>query len=317
MPVFGIVASIGAVVVALVAVTVVAARGDLPDFAWRANLHRAELAERPSDWLPRQQAEAAFLADYAGLELAELDSGLAKAGADLWAEKARKAFTERRNHFLLTFEAGNLSDADLRGANLRYAFLPAVILERADLRGAQLYSAQLEGALMQKAKLDNAKLSGTELSCARLPGATFNDADMPSVRLHRAELSRAVLRRANLTDADLSRADLSDADLRLANLRGANLSGAILTGANLDGAIGDDETKLPTTPEPVTLARCYAALNKSDIEAMSRAWRMDRAAIEALTCQDTETVGSPVVSVKGPLPAEERCWPLAAEQRER
>jgi uncharacterized protein YjbI with pentapeptide repeats len=287
--------SAAAVTVVLAVGTLAATKGGLLGLPgpWQTDLYRADIADRPDDWLPRRQAEAAFLAGYGNFKLFELDSELKELDPKLVAE-AREAFVERRNHFLLSFQASNLTGADLREADLRYAFLPAVIMEGADLSRAQLYSAQLEGALLRRAKLDHAKLSATELSCARLPGATFDDADMPMVRLFRAELSGAHMRRANLSGADLSGANLSDADLRLANLSGADLTGAIINegtkpkegkkpkeGTRLEGAIGDSQTRLPPAMKQVELANCYAGLTAKQIKSMARSWRISPEAFRA------------------------------------
>ena len=90
----------------------------------------------------------------------------------------------------------NLSEADLRWANL----------SGADLRWADLRWANLSGADLSRADLSGANLSEADLSRADLSGANLSRAD-----LSRADLSRADLSGANLSRADLSRADLSGA----------------------------------------------------------------------------------------------------------
>ena len=88
----------------------------------------------------------------------------------------------------------NLSNADLRGANLS---------------NADLFGADLRGANLSNANLRNANLRDADLRCANL-------------------------RNANLFGANLRGANLSNADLFGANLRGANLSNADLCGASID-----------------------------------------------------------------------------------
>ena len=97
-------------------------------------------------------------------------------------------------------------------------------LSNADLRGANLSNADLFGANLRGANLSNADLCGANLRGANLFGANLRNAD----------LRDADLRCANLSNADLRGANLSNADLFGANLRGANLSNADLCGASID-----------------------------------------------------------------------------------
>ena len=96
------------------------------------------------------------------------------------------------------------NDANLRGADLRYADLSSADLRYADLRGADL----------RYANLYDANLRGANLSDADLSGADLRYADLSSADLRYADLRGADLRYANLYGADLRYADLSDADLR-------------------------------------------------------------------------------------------------------
>ena len=119
----------------------------------------------------------------------------------------------------------SLHDADLQGADLRYADLLDADLHDADLHGADLRYADL-----RYADLHDADLQGADLRYAGLHGADLQGAD---------------LRYANLRDADLH-----DADLQGANLQGANLHGANLQGANLHGVDFNESTAmlLPQCP---------------------------------------------------------------------
>ena len=135
----------------------------------------------------------------------------------------------------------NLSDADLRRADLSRANLSDADLRRANLSRANLSRADLSGAYLSRANLSNANLSranlsGAYLSDADLSGAYLSRADLSGANLSGAYLSDANLSRANLSRADLSGAYLSDADLSNANLIGADLIGANLSGADLSGA---------------------------------------------------------------------------------
>jgi uncharacterized protein YjbI with pentapeptide repeats len=98
----------------------------------------------------------------------------------------------------------DLSNTDIRGANLQ-----GTNLDRVNLKDAVLYQANLCGA-----SLFQANLCGAILSAANLSGAN----------LKKANLHGAILSAANLSGANLSGANLSGANLFLAKLDGVNLS---------------------------------------------------------------------------------------------
>jgi Pentapeptide repeats (8 copies) len=124
-------------------------------------------------------------------------------------------------------------------------------VSRGDLSGAQLAGAQLLGANLSGAGLYGANLSGAELSEADLSDAELSEADLSDAELTKADLSGAGLHVVNLSGAWLPGANLSDAELTGADLSGAGLYGANLrqaqglTQPQLDGAQGDAETQLP------------------------------------------------------------------------
>jgi uncharacterized protein YjbI with pentapeptide repeats len=93
---------------------------------------------------------------------------------------------------------GDLTEKDLRGFDLNYAYLKEAKLDRANLQGASM-----ENAVMAEASFTGADLRDTRMSEADARGVEFG--------------------RANLANADLAGADL----------RGADLTGAILDRANL------------------------------------------------------------------------------------
>jgi len=113
--------------------------------------------------------------------------------------------------------------------------------KRADLRGADLRGAFLQGANLRGADLQGAVLRGANLQGADLQGA--------------------FLRGANLQGANLRGADLQGAFLQHANLQGANLRGAVLRGANLQGAkIADGITVTAAPARCATRADGHAFL---------------------------------------------------------
>ena len=141
----------------------------------------------------------------------------------------------------------DLTEADLRGADLTRANLNGAILRGADLTRANLNGADLPGADLTEANLTRANLNG-----AYLRGADLTRAD-----LIRAYLCGANLCGANLTGANLRGANLTDADLTEAILTGADLSGAILRGADLTRA---DLTRADLTRANLTRADLYGAI---------------------------------------------------------
>jgi Pentapeptide repeats (8 copies) len=108
-------------------------------------------------------------------------------------------------------------------------------VSRGDLSDAQLAGAQLTGANLSGAWLGGADLSGAGLTGANLSGAWLTGANLSGARLNVA----------NLSGAWLEEADLSGAVLVAAILSGAKLTAAILTQEQLNSALGDAKTRLP------------------------------------------------------------------------
>jgi uncharacterized protein YjbI with pentapeptide repeats len=142
----------------------------------------------------------------------------------------------------------NLSDAELRTANLTLVKAEDLFAEGAKLNNAIAIGADLSRAYLGLATLDGANFSGgVELDFAFLEGAS-----LVNTNLNGANLSNGKLKLANLTDATLIGANLASADLTNTNFTGANLNNAqldnnvqasmadfinaTLTNANLSGA---------------------------------------------------------------------------------
>ena len=85
---------------------------------------------------------------------------------------------------------------------------------RANLSRANLSDADLRYANLSRTNLTGANLSDADLRYANLGGANLRHADICRANLIDANLGGARLRHANLGDANLSDANLSDADLR-------------------------------------------------------------------------------------------------------
>ena len=134
----------------------------------------------------------------------------------------------------------DLRGADLRGANLAFAFFRDADLRKADLRKADfsdayLNSADLRGADLRGVNFSDAHFRYADLRRTKLLKANFSRADFRSADLSAVNLSSVKLSNANLSDADLSGANLSDAHLDGAILNRTNLTGATLTRCSIYG----------------------------------------------------------------------------------
>jgi Pentapeptide repeats (8 copies) len=136
---------------------------------------------------------------------------------------------------------GDLTGAQLAGANLSGAQLAGADLSGAQLAGANLSGAQLADAYLSRAQLEEADLSGAQLVGATLTRAWLVKADLSGAGLFHADLSGTQLDEANLSAARLEGANLSGAQLYKANLHQAQA----LTQPQLDVAVGDRLTELP------------------------------------------------------------------------
>ena len=146
---------------------------------------------------------------------------LLKAGVTSW-NKMRAAHQE----FI-----PDLSEAEVKGRNLR-----GIDLHNANLSGADLSGSDLSNANLQNASLDAAKMDGSMLIRANLDHAGLRGADLERAVLDGAHLHQAVLEKAILKKADCSNVDFSESDLRECNLRETTLVNADLRGADLRAA---------------------------------------------------------------------------------
>jgi uncharacterized protein YjbI with pentapeptide repeats/uncharacterized RDD family membrane protein YckC len=137
----------------------------------------------------------------------------------------------------------DLSNIQLKQANLANANLSRSLMSRSDLSRANLNKANLSYTRLFGANLSSTQLVGTDLRNAVLENASLTNADLSDANLTEANLYAAHLVRvsaigtqlayANLTKTDWQGADLSEAYLDYANLSDANLSAARLTGVSL------------------------------------------------------------------------------------
>lgn len=139
------------------------------------------------------------------------------------------AFPERRKTYpAVAAEALRHAIADYRNGERGAPTSAQTVHERLREQG------NLRGSDLRRAFLDNEDLHGVDLSDADLRGTSLQKANLTGARLIGARLSGAFLNDCNLTNADLTGADL----------RHAKLPGALLDGAKLDGALYDVGTRL-------------------------------------------------------------------------
>lgn len=133
--------------------------------------------------------------------------------------------------------AGWLTEADLRQANLSGANLSKANLKDAKLERANLHESNLTGTILERAELLESKLNGVVAVMANLRGANLQSARLVGANLTKANLEGANLKGADLEGANLEGANLGNANLDLANLKLANLKGANMKGASIVGII--------------------------------------------------------------------------------
>ncbi|WP_422375225.1 pentapeptide repeat-containing protein [Roseibium sp.] len=220
---------------------------------YSANLYKAEIVQRPQDWIDHDEAEARFLAQYSGIERRLIT------GDEDWVVDAKKAFDNEQKARRDGLKSQPFEGWNLRGANAQEAFMPGAEMRKADLRGANFLSAVLEGATLFQANLEHARFRFANLQTARLWKADMDYTCLEKAKLVRADLSCSFIRfgemrkvnlsevyavEANLIGANLEKAELRKGDFNKANFADANLEkadlwGATLVDADLQGAILD------------------------------------------------------------------------------
>lgn len=123
------------------------------------------------------------------------------------------------------FALRNAKRRNMRGANLREAYL----------RSSRLVNVDLAGADLTDAKVLDADLYGANLDDARMAGANLIDSDLCNASLRHAILTKAALQGCNLNGTNLTRADLRGANLEQASLVGTHLRDAKLDGCFVYG----------------------------------------------------------------------------------
>lgn len=162
--------------------------------------------------------------------------------ANLTGANLSRILMNRTNLIRATLNQANISSASLSGANLSStqlvgANLRDAVLTNASLTGADLGEAILTQANLYAARLGQVRALGTQLQLANLTQSDWQGADLSQADLSRANLSNADFSTTRLTSANFRDAQMQNVNLRNADLRLADLRGANLAGADLQGAI--------------------------------------------------------------------------------
>lgn len=250
--VFGTAPAMGTLLVAIPAVYLLSIQrteSTDPNLLAPVDLLGEVVVERPDGWLPWDIARRDFKAEWCKREGLDDCSDLGRRANDFEEE-----WFSRRAVALDALELPNVnpiknldvsddqllsmerppeleSATNLRGAELRGAFMT-----RFNLMGAYLQAAKIDGAWLEQANLAYAEMHYAGLRAAQMQGANLFKAQMPDADLVVAQLQNADLFNAHLERADLSRAEMEGANLEFAEMEGARFELAKMRGASLMGA---------------------------------------------------------------------------------
>jgi uncharacterized protein YjbI with pentapeptide repeats len=168
-------------------------------------------------------------------------------GANLREGKLQGVNLRKANLQGVNFDLANLQGAILKEVNLQGAsFYNANLQEEADLRKANLQEACFLGAKLQWAFLSGSNMQGVNLRGAKLKGASLTIANLEGASLDGADLSRANLQGANFMGANLLEVDLAESNVQGTKFRGADLTNAKnIELQQIESAYVDSTTTLP------------------------------------------------------------------------
>lgn len=186
-----------------------------------ADLRSARITHMSRDWVPHEEALAAFSRDWCQdrpepslcREIGLSDSAFFS------------AYRKRRERAIAILEKPDLSHRHMDHASFVIAFMPGVSMNGAKLRRSDFQSAVLEGISAQRADFTNAVLMSADASMANFRRANLAGANMFAINAPGADFVSANLRNANLGESDLSHALLNTTELTGSRLRDALLRG--------------------------------------------------------------------------------------------
>ena len=123
-------------------------------------------------------------------------------------------------------DGADISNTDLRFANLKYAILNDVNFCKSDLRWANFCTTSLQHTNLSYADFREATLNDAYICDSNLIHADFGDASLVGAYLSHLNLTRADFQGANLAWADLRNCVFDNTDLRNCNFMYSNLRGS-------------------------------------------------------------------------------------------
>jgi uncharacterized protein YjbI with pentapeptide repeats len=136
----------------------------------------------------------------------------------------------------VNLRGADLSEVDLRAAQLPGAELQWSNLWAATLAGADLHEARFKEATLYKADFSYADLHDALINDARAPYAAFNGCNLTGAYLWGTDFREANFHAANLTGADLRNCQLVRAKFQEATLVGCKVFGVAAWDLELEGA---------------------------------------------------------------------------------
>ena len=151
--------------------------------------------------------------------------------------KTLEEILENHNHWLrrdvegweemrANLDGADISNTDLRFANLKYASLNDVNFYKSDLKGANLCQTLLRHTNLSYADFREATLNDADIFNSNLSYADFGNASLVGAYLPRSNLTRADFQGANLCWTHLCSCVFCDTDLRDCNFMYSNLRGS-------------------------------------------------------------------------------------------
>ena len=123
-------------------------------------------------------------------------------------------------------DGADISNTDLRFANLKYAILNDVNFYKSDLRWANFYTTSLQHTNLSYADFRGATLNDAYICDSNLAHADFGDASLVGAYLSHSNLTKADFQGVNLAWADLRDCVFDNTDLRDCNFMYSNLRGS-------------------------------------------------------------------------------------------
>ena len=119
----------------------------------------------------------------------------------------------------------NLTNADLHGADFRWANLENAILTEGNFQNTNFMQTRLRGSIIAEGNFRGAHMFAATFEGAVLREINFQDADLSSASFEDATVGESDFRRANLRNINLRTRYFSDCDFGGVNISGARRDG--------------------------------------------------------------------------------------------